>query len=108
LEDLANLNQAHHIIPLNLQTNAIVQKAFKSADAFHLNEALNEIPLSNLVHNGSHFNYDSKIFQKLEDFRIANPNASPKQCYDEVVDIINDIRTAIQNSPNTPINQLNF
>ncbi|MFT5251271.1 MAG: hypothetical protein ACI87N_000246, partial [Flavobacteriales bacterium] len=105
---VGNLNQAHHIIPLNLQTNTIVQKAFKSADAFHLNEALNGIPLSKLVHNGSHSNYDGKIFQKLEDFRIANPNASPKQCYDEVVDIINDIRTAIQNSPNTPINQLNF
>lgn len=105
---VGNLNQAHHIIPLNLQTNAIVQKAFKSPDAFHLNEALNGIPLSTAVHNGSHFNYDGKIFHKLEVFRIANPNATPTECYNEVVDIINDIRTAIRNSPNTPINQLNF
>jgi hypothetical protein len=105
---VGNLNQAHHIIPLNLQTNAIVQKAFKSADAFHLNEALNGIPLSTAVHNGSHANYDNIIFQKLKAFADSNPNATPKQCYDKVVDIINEIRTAIQNSPNTPINQLNF
>lgn len=100
--------QAHHIIPLNLQTNPIVQKAFKSADAFHLNEALNGIPLSNAVHNGSHFKYDGKISQKLKLFEEANPNATPSQCYNKVNEIISQIRTEIANNPNTPINQLNF
>jgi A nuclease family of the HNH/ENDO VII superfamily with conserved AHH len=105
---VGNLNQAHHIIPLNLQTNPIVQKAAKSADAFHLNEALNGIPLSTAVHSGSHGNYDARIFQKLKLFEEANPNATPSQCYNKVNEIISQIRTAIANNPNTPINQLNF
>jgi len=105
---VGNLNQAHHIIPLNLQTNPIVQKAAKSGSAFHLNEALNGIPLSTAVHNGSHANYDGLIFQKLYDFEIANPNATPSQCYNKVNEVISQIRTAIANNPNTPINQLNF
>lgn len=105
---VGNLNQAHHIIPLNLQTNLIVQKAAKSGNAFHLNEALNGIPLSTAVHNGSHANYDGLILQKLESFRIANPNATPNQCYDQVTYIIDKIRIAISNSPTTPINQLIF
>jgi hypothetical protein len=105
---VGNLNQAHHIIPLNLQSNPIVQKAAKSADAFHLNEALNGIPLSTAVHSGSHGNYDARIFQKLKLFEEANPNATPSQCYNKVNEIISQIRTAIANNPNTPINQLNF
>lgn len=72
------------------------------------NEVLNEIELSTLVHSGSHGAYDSKILQRLTDFNDLNPNATPSQCYDEVADIINDIRTAIANNPTTPINQLNF
>lgn len=47
---VGNLDQAHHIIPLNKQTKSIVQKAAKSGNAFHLNEALNGIPLSTAVH----------------------------------------------------------
>jgi hypothetical protein len=102
---VGNLNQAHHIIPLNMQTNTIVQKAFKSGDAFHLNEALNGIPLSNAVHSGSHFEYD-KIIKKYLDAVPAN--ASPTECYDAVASIINRVRIAITKNPNTPINQLIF
>ena len=105
---VGNLNQAHHIIPLNLQSNTIVQKAFKSDDAFHLNEALNGIPLSTAVHNGSHSHYDNLISDKLRDFAQANPNATTSQCYNKIIEIISQIRIAIANNPNTPINQLNF
>ena len=105
---VGNANKAHHIIPLNLQNNLIVQKAAKAAEAFHMNELLNGISLGPLIHNGSHFAYDSKILQKLTDFAAAVPNATPSQCYDEVIDIINKVRTAIANNPNTPINQLIF
>lgn len=105
---VGNLNQAHHIIPLNLQTNPIVQKAAKSGRAFHLNEELNGIALSTAVHSGSHAHYDGLIFQKLKLFAETNPNATPSQCYNKVNEIISQIRTAIANNPNTPINQLNF
>ncbi len=100
--------QAHHIIPWALKENPVVQKAAKSNQAFHMNEALNGIPLSTSIHMGSHPSYSGKIFQKLEAFRLANPNATPDQCYNEVADIINDVRTAIANNPTTHINQLNF
>jgi A nuclease family of the HNH/ENDO VII superfamily with conserved AHH len=100
--------QAHHIIPLNMQTNPIIQKAARAAEAFHMNEALNGIPLSTLVHNGSHPHYDNLIIQKLKVFADANPNASPSQCFDKVNEIISQIRTAIANNPTTSINQLNF
>jgi len=105
---VGNLNQAHHIIPLNLQTNPIVQKAATSGNAFHMNEALNGIPLSTAVHNGSHAHYDGLILDKLILFEKTNPNATPSQCYNKVNEIISQIRTAIANNPNTPINQLNF
>ena len=97
--------QAHHIIPLNLQLNPIVQKAAKSSNAFHMNEALNGIPLSTAVHNGSHSHYDGLI----ESYLNALPStATPDQCFTKVQEVINRVRTAIANNPNTPINQLNF
>lgn len=102
---VGNLNQAHHIIPLNLQTNTIIQKAAKSGSAFHMNEALNGIPLSTAVHSGSHGNYDAKITALLN---VLPANATPTQCYNKVNEVINKVRTAIANNPNTPLNQLNF
>jgi hypothetical protein len=102
---VGNADQAHHIIPINLQTNRVVQQAAKSGNAFHLNEALNGIPLSTAVHSGSHGNYDAKIAALLN---VLPSNATPTQCYNKVNEIINKVRTAIANNPNTPINQLNF
>jgi hypothetical protein len=100
-----NPNQAHHLIPWAKQTHPAIQKAAKSGSAFHMNEALNGIPLSTAVHNGSHTHYDNLV----QGYLNAIPaNATPQQAYNKVVDLINDIRTAIANNPNTPINQLNF
>jgi A nuclease family of the HNH/ENDO VII superfamily with conserved AHH len=102
---VGNLNQAHHIIPLNLQNNPIVQKAFKSAEAFHLNEALNGISLSTLVHSGSHGSYDDLI----EGYLNAVPaNATPSECFNAVNQIIDKVRTAIANNPTTKVNDLIF
>jgi hypothetical protein len=100
-----NANQAHHIIPLNLQTNPVIQRAARSENAFHMNEALNGIPLSTAVHSGSHGNYDARILQKLN---AIPANLTPNQTYDELMNILNQVRTAIANNPTTPINQLNF
>ncbi|WP_284651127.1 AHH domain-containing protein [Flavobacterium terrisoli] len=100
--------QAHHIIPWNKQSKSIVQRAAKSENAFHMNEALNGIPLSTAVHNGSHAHYDNLIQERFDLFNETFPNATPDQCYDFVVDLIQDIRTAIQNNPTTPINELIF
>ncbi|MBD3862760.1 hypothetical protein [Olleya marilimosa] len=73
-----------------------------------MNEVLNGIPLSDVVHNGSHGNYDNLIQQYLTNFADDFPNASPNECYDFVSGLIQNIRTAIANNPTMPINQLIF
>jgi len=96
---------AHHIIPWAKREHHAVQKAAQSKNAFHMNEALNGIPLQPSVHSGSHSNYDNKI----QNYLNAIPtNATPDQAYSEIMIIINKVKTAIQNNPNTPLNQLNF
>ena len=102
---LGNPNQAHHIIPLNLQLNKAIQKAAKSSNAFHMNEALNGITLERAIHNGSHANYDRLIKGYLD---AIPASATPDQAYNAVNALINKIRLAIQNNPEVPINQLNF
>lgn len=102
---VGDARQAHHIIPLNKQIHPVIQKAAKSGNAFHMNEALNGIPLNTVVHNGSHGNYDDLIQNYLD---AVSKRATPEQAYNEVIILINRIRTAIQASPNTPINELIF
>ncbi len=97
---------AHHIMPISLQSYEVMQKAFKSADALHLNEALNGIPLSSAVHSGSHANYTNLIKGKLISYDDLNPNATPQQCYNYVTNLISEIRVWIANNPNTNINNL--
>ena len=99
---------AHHIIPWAKSGNLLIQRAAKSINAFHMNEAINGIPLSTLVHNGSHAHYDGIIVQKMNDFMALFPNATPNQCYNKLMSIIHEVRTAILNNPTIPINQLNF
>lgn len=96
---------AHHIIPWAKREHPAIQKAAQSSRAFHMNEALNGIPLQPSVHSGSHFNYDSKILSYLD---AIPANATPDFCYNKVMEIISKVRTATQNNPNVPINQLNF
>lgn len=97
--------QAHHIIPWGKGSHPAVQKAAKSSEAFHLNEAMNGIPLSTAIHNGSHAHYDSLVQAYLD----AIPStATPDQAYNAVKALINNIKTAIQNNPGVPINQINF
>lgn len=97
--------QAHHLIPWAKSTHPAVQKAAKSGNAFHMNEALNGIPLSTAVHSGSHANYDNLIQRYLD---AIPPSATPNQAYNAINALLDRIRAAIQNNPGVPINQLNF
>lgn len=101
---VGNANVAHHIMPISLQTHDVIQKASKSSSTFHLNEALNGIPLNSLQHTGNHADYTTVIFNKLEAYRALNPNATPMQCYNYLVSLINDIKAWILANPNTNIN----
>lgn len=97
---------AHHIIPIIRQGHQVIQRAAKSGNAFHLNEALNGIPLSSAVHSGSHANYNLTIKNKLDDFLEGHPNATPNECYNYVNNLISQIRVWIANNPNTNINNI--
>jgi len=102
-----DLRQAHHIIPWGKQAHPAIQKAAKAngTNPFHMNDALNGIPLNNSVHLGSHAHYDNLV----EGYLNAIPsNATPEQAYDAVTTLIDRIRTAINNNPGVHINQLNF
>lgn len=70
-----------------------------------MNEALNGIPLDKTIHSGSHPHYDDLIERRLN---TIPGNATPDQAYAKVLDLINDVKTAILNNPNVPLNQLNF
>ena len=103
---VGDARQAHHIIPLNQQTHDVIQKAAQSSNAFHMNEALNGIPLDNtIIHNGSHPRYDLNVRQRLDAIDISKP---ADEVYDKLMKVIDDITTVIQNNSNTPINQLVF
>ena len=82
-----------------------IQNAAKSKDAFHINEALNGIPLETTVHYGSHANYDNLVNQYLDAIPV---NATADEAYSAVTTLINNIKTAIQNNPSVHINQLIF
>ena len=97
--------QAHHIIPWAKRTHQAVQKAAKSSKAFHPNEALNGIPLHTDFHSGYHPNFSNQVQARLDNIDI---NQTADDVYDEILDIISDVRNAIESNPTTHINQLVF
>jgi hypothetical protein len=100
-----NPSVAHHIIPWSKASHPAVQKAAQGSDAFHLNEILNGIPLSTTVHSGNHAAYLSRIQSRLD---AIPPNLNPQQTRQKIEELINDIKMAIQSSPNTHIDNLSF
>jgi A nuclease family of the HNH/ENDO VII superfamily with conserved AHH len=101
---------AHHIIPWIQRNHDLVQKAALSDNAFHMNEALNGIPLSEFQHNYGHPGYLTKVETKLDLLWINNGQntMSTAQARSLVEGLINDIRTAIINNPNTKLDDLIF
>jgi len=99
-----DLRQAHHVIPWGKSGHPAIQKAanFK----FHMNDALNGIPIAAWRNQPNHFSYDVKVVQKLDQIMAANP--TPQQAYIEISNLISDIKTAILNNPNTHLNNLSF
>lgn len=97
--------QAHHIIPWAKRGHRAIQKAAKSDKVFHMNEALNGIPMHNDFHLGNHPHYSNLVQQYLD--AIPN-NLTPDQTFDAISNLIEEIRTAIKNNPTTHINQLSF
>lgn len=92
----SSTSHAHHLIPWARRTHPVVQKAAKSGDAFHINEALNGIPRLSNLHLTGHPAYNTKVLQILNNF---NPNANIDEAYDFVSGLANHIRDLIANNP---------
>jgi hypothetical protein len=98
---------AHHIIPWGEGSHRAIQKAASNSsnNVFHLNKLLNGIPLNPAIHTGNHAAYSIRVRTRLD----AIPTSlSPDETTIEIERIINDIRTAIINNPNTNIDNLIF
>lgn len=98
--------QAHHIIPWEFANNAIVQKAAKSAEAFHMNDILNGIPLPTTGHLTGHNLYNDKLNQILTNLNNSNPNMSANQAYNHILALTNQIKTLIKNNPTYNLGQI--
>ena len=100
------LYQAHHIVPLELVGEPLVQLAAKSKAPFHINEFNNGINMSYLYHNGSHPTYTTEVRLAMD--RIYNANMTPQAAQQELQLLIERIRNAINSNPTTNINNIQF
>ncbi|WP_159292199.1 hypothetical protein [Tenacibaculum maritimum] len=87
---------AHHLMPWATRNFDVIQKAAKSGNAFHINEALNGIPRPNNLHLTGHSHYNDVVGSVLTSF---NPNATIDEAYDFVSGFTNHIRDLITNNP---------
>lgn len=104
--------QAHHLIPRGSEiiNHEVVQRATQANvnQGFHIDQALNGIPVAAWRNQPNHPNYNNLIRQKLVNFLNANPNATPTQCYNQLMIILNQAKQAVINNPNTHLNDLIF
>jgi len=104
--------QAHHIIPWEHCGHPLIQKAASNGtlgdNAFHMNELLNGIELGTVQHLGSHANYNTVVFNKLENLFNNNGGLtiSAELAENLVRNLANQIRTWIVTHPNTSVNQI--
>lgn len=81
-----------------------MQKAAKSKNAFHINEALNGIPLNTANHLTGHNLYNAKIREKL--ILLNNTSPTNEIAYQKLITFSNDLRNLIKNNPNMNLGQI--
>jgi hypothetical protein len=91
---ISSTQHAHHLIPTALASHPLVQKAAKSANAFHMNEALNGIPVPSTSHLKGHNLYNDKIQQKLDFINTQSP--TNEIAYQSLTEFINHLEQLIQ------------
>jgi hypothetical protein len=98
--------QAHHLMPWALKNHNVIQKAAKSGNVFHMNQALNGIAVAAWRNQPNHTAYNNLIYTKLQDFNSLYPSATAQECYEFLTDLIQQIRTWVINNPNSHLNDL--
>lgn len=98
---------AHHLIPWELTNNPIVQKAAKSSNPFHIDDALmNGIPLPSTSHLTGHQAYNTKISQILSNLNTSNPNMNYQTAYNHLQSLNNQIQNLIITHPSYNLGQI--
>jgi hypothetical protein len=102
--------QAHHIVPLDLWDQKLVQEAAKAKAPFHINEFNNGVNISELFHNGSHPNYTERVKVAMQGIYDSNggPNISPQVAQQQLQNLLYRIRNAISSNPTTNIDNITF
>jgi len=85
--------QAHHIIPWQLRTNPLVQKASKGG--FNTNGAENGVRLSN--HRGPHQYYSIRIENYLNNVNRTYPNMTNEEAAKYLVNFNREMRVTLRN-----------
>ena len=107
--ELTDSRQAHHLIPWQFVNNDVVQKA--AQEGFHMNEALNGIPLPKEIHVEGmvHSAYNTKISYELNQVLLTHGNnISAQTAKAELEFLISKVRTWIVNHPGENINNIMF
>lgn len=104
--------QAHHILPRAsiITEHTVIQKATQVATnlGFHIDDVINGIAVSTWRNQPNHHIYSNKIMEKLNVFIQEFPNATNEQCYNKILSIISEAKSAIINNPNVHLNDLIF
>jgi hypothetical protein len=103
--------QAHHIIPWEFINHEVVQAAAKTGNPFHMNELLNGIALDKSIHIEGmvHAAYNTRVANALQVLKTnLGPNINPLEARQELGNLINNIRTAIQQNPGVSLNNIIF
>ncbi len=101
--------QAHHIIPWQRINHDVVQKAAHGNNAFHMNEILNGLPLSQAQHLSDHAGYNAKVLEELNKIQARlGSNLNPTNAKNEIELLINRIKTQLINNPNSPLGDIIF
>ncbi|MEP3946026.1 AHH domain-containing protein [Ascidiaceihabitans sp.] len=81
--------QAHHLIPVDVLDNDVVQKALEGG--FEFNGKANGISVLTQA-GGGHRAYNARVRNDLAEFSRLNPNASPKDSANFLRDYADDLR----------------
>jgi hypothetical protein len=93
-------HEAHHIVPWAKTNHSVIQKAADAGDpiVFHPNEVFNGISLPISRHHGDHSAYSTAITNRLNQWEIANPNASPQQAASSIRQWLQGLKAQIENT----------
>ncbi|KOF02527.1 hypothetical protein OB69_11390 [Roseivirga seohaensis subsp. aquiponti] len=101
--------QAHHILVWAEQKHTVIQKAASSStNPFHMNDILNGIPVATWRNQPNHNAYNQRVRDALDAIDRDFPSLTPDEAVNKLKPLIQRIRQAILDNPNTHINDIIF